>query len=199
MQERDRILPHLRDEIQVKKTASIFATPAEVQFLGTLLEELRPPIAVEIGSWLGGSTQILMEYSPRLYCIDHWRGDGNIYPGDWPGNSMTPWERFRAFAEVVDDQFLVSVIPCVGDSRLWCQVWNQPIDFLYIDGDHSYKGVQADILGWAPFVRSGGTLLGHDYETHAGCMFPGVARAVDEIYPQRILIPDTRFWLVRKP
>ena len=199
MPERDRILLHLLDEIQMKKTAPIYATPAEVQFLGTLLAELRPQVGVEIGSWLGGSTQLFMEFCARLYCIDHWRGDGNVYPGDFPGNHMNPWERFRNFVETVDDKFLVSVIPCVGDSKLWCQVWNQPIDFLYIDGDHSYKGVQADILGWAPFVRSQGLVLGHDYEDGDTCMFPGVKKAVDEIYPDRILIPNTRFWMIRKP
>lgn len=184
--------------MSMRKTAPIFATSEEVAFLGTLLEELQPPIAVEIGSWLGGSTQIFMAYAARLYCVDHWRGDGNVYPGDFPGNLMNPWERFRSFVEVVGDNFLTTVFPCVGDSKLWCTVWNRPIDFLYIDGDHSYKGVQADILGWAPYVKAGGTILGHDYEVEPGCMFPGVAKAVDEIYPRRILIPKTRFWMVRK-
>lgn len=182
----------------MRKTAPVFATPAEVQFLGTLLEELRPFIAVEIGSWLGGTTQIFMAYAKRLYCIDHWRGDGNTYPGDWPGNNLTPWERFRSFAEVVDDQFLVSVIPCVGDSRLWCQVWNQPIDFLYIDGGHSFQDVQADILGWVPHVQSGGCILGHDYEDGDTCMFPGVKKAVDACCPGRTLIAGTRFWMLKK-
>ena len=179
----------------MKKTAPVFATPAEVAFLALLLEELRPRVVVEIGTWLGGTAQVLMEYAERLYCVDHWRGDGSIR-AEFPGASLTPWERFREFVEVADERFLRTVIPCVGDSQLWCTIWNQPIDLLYIDGDHSYEGVKADILGWSPHVRPGGFILGHDYETHPGCMFPGVARAVDEIYPDRLLRSGTRFWSV---
>ena len=180
------------------KTAPVFATRQEIEFFATLVAELRPRIAVEIGTWLGGTAQILMEFCGRLYCIDHWRGDGNTYEGDFPGNHMTPWERFRTFVDAVGDRFLVTVFPCVGDSTLWATVWNRPIDFLYIDGNHSYEGCKADILGWSPHVRSGGTILGHDYETQEGCLFPGVARAVDEVCPQRVLIPNTRFWMIRK-
>lgn len=183
----------------MRTPAPIYATHQEIQFLCSTLEVRRPQIAVEIGTWLGGTAQIFMNYAQRLYCIDHWRGDGNVYEGDFPGNHMTPWQRFRSFVEAVDDRFLDSVFPCVGDSRLWCQVWNQPIDFLYVDGNHSYEGCKADLLGWVPHVRPGGFVLGHDYETTPDCMFPGVARAVDEVLPLRTLIPHTRFWSLLKP
>lgn len=182
----------------MKKTAPVFATPAEIQFLGATLEVLRPMIAVEIGTWLGGTAQIFAEYVGRLYCVDHWRGDGSIRE-DFPGAFMTPWERFRSFVEVVDDKFLRTVFPCVGDSRLWCTIWREPIDFLYIDGDHSYEGVKADILGWSPYVRHGGMILGHDYEEGDDVMFPGVKRAVDEVCPERTLIAGTRFWSTTRP
>ncbi len=37
------------------------------------------------------------------------------------------------------------------------------LDFVYIDGDHSYEGVLADIDAWWPLIRSGGFLCGHDW------------------------------------
>lgn len=37
------------------------------------------------------------------------------------------------------------------------------VDFCFIDGDHSYEGVTADLNAWWPKVRPGGTLAGHDY------------------------------------
>lgn len=49
-------------------------------------------------------------------------------------------------------------------------------DFVYLDGDHSYEGVDADIRNWWPRVSDGGILAGHDFdETH-----PGVMQAVRE-------------------
>lgn len=36
-------------------------------------------------------------------------------------------------------------------------------DFVYLDADHSYEAVKADIAAWWPAVRGGGVLAGHDY------------------------------------
>lgn len=49
-------------------------------------------------------------------------------------------------------------------------------DFVYLDGDHAYDGVSADIRAWWPRISDGGILAGHDFdETH-----PGVQQAVRE-------------------
>ena len=49
------------------------------------------------------------------------------------------------------------------------------LDFVFIDGDHSYEGVKLDILNFLPKVRPGGLIAGHDYE-HS----PMFRKAVDE-------------------
>jgi len=36
------------------------------------------------------------------------------------------------------------------------------LDFLFIDGDHSYEGVKADFETFAPFVKPGGLVAFHD-------------------------------------
>lgn len=36
-------------------------------------------------------------------------------------------------------------------------------DFIYIDGDHSYKGAKSDLINFYPKVRVGGVIAGHDY------------------------------------
>ena len=40
------------------------------------------------------------------------------------------------------------------------------IDFLFIDGDHSYAGVKKDYELYSPFVRKGGILAFHDVAVH---------------------------------
>ncbi len=41
-------------------------------------------------------------------------------------------------------------------------------DYVFIDGDHGYEGCAWDIEFWAPKVRSGGILAGHDYKHNNG-------------------------------
>jgi hypothetical protein len=37
------------------------------------------------------------------------------------------------------------------------------LDWVFIDTDHSYESVVRDILAWAPKLRLGGLLSGHDF------------------------------------
>jgi len=53
------------------------------------------------------------------------------------------------------------------------------VDFVYIDADHSYKEVMADLCAWFPKVHEGGIIGGHDYN-HPG--LPDVKRAVDRFF-----------------
>ncbi|MHA1380659.1 MAG: glycosyltransferase [Candidatus Helarchaeota archaeon] len=53
------------------------------------------------------------------------------------------------------------------------------LDFVYIDADHSYRGVWNDLCNWSKKVRVGGIIAGHAY---AHSNFPGVKKAVDEFF-----------------
>lgn len=50
------------------------------------------------------------------------------------------------------------------------------LDFIFIDGDHSFKGCYEDLINFYPKVKKGKLLAGHDY-TKKGQ--PGVVMAVD--------------------
>lgn len=40
--------------------------------------------------------------------------------------------------------------------------WNEIVDLVFIDGDHTYKAVKQDIEMWCPFIKSGGFAVFHD-------------------------------------
>lgn len=40
--------------------------------------------------------------------------------------------------------------------------WSAPIDFVFIDGDHSRRGIEQDWTTWSRFVAPGGVVLLHD-------------------------------------
>jgi hypothetical protein len=49
------------------------------------------------------------------------------------------------------------------------------LDYVYIDGDHSFDFVMLDLIAWSPKVRQGGIVAGHDYYEFRGA---GVIAAV---------------------
>jgi predicted O-methyltransferase YrrM len=79
--------------------------------------------------------------------------------------------------------------------------WRKRIDFLFIDGGHSYEQVLADIDRYVPWVRKNGLVFFHCYlnKRHE------VKRAVDERYDESkhdaFLLPynslGVRIWRIR--
>ena len=54
---------------------------------------------------------------------------------------------------------------------------DESLDFIYIDGDHSYKAVKADFEAWWPKIRPGGYVFGDDYGSKGSS---GVKPAIDQ-------------------
>lgn len=66
-------------------------------------------------------------------------------------------------------------------------------DFVFIDAGHSYEAAKADIAAWQAKVRAGGWFGGHDYHS----AHPGVIRAVDEAFGDRVEVLPFAIWTVR--
>ncbi len=97
-----------------------------------------------------------------------------------------------------------------GNSQNVWRGFFDPIDFLFIDGDHYWMGVHGDMVGWLGKVRPGGIVAFHDYtdiwqdeRTELG-MIEGVKEAVDgwnwaSTTWERIEAPDSIAAFKRKP
>jgi len=79
------------------------------------------------------------------------------------------------------------------------------LDFVWIDGDHSYEAVVQDITAWLPKVKPGGWMGGHDYN-HP--QHEGVKQACCELIPDHRevdpSVPNQGYgivtsWLWQKP
>jgi hypothetical protein len=55
--------------------------------------------------------------------------------------------------------------------------WGRPVSVLFIDGDHTYKGVKADWRNFSKFVKAGGVIFFHDCDETS----PGVVQLFKEI------------------
>ena len=138
------------------KTVGMLQHDEEIISLSTFVAALQPKRVMEIGSWKGGVFKILSSIAKELAISV----DLDAY-GDLPGTMEERNAMFRSWGEHIH--------PLVGDSHsmgtyraVHSLVGNQQLDFLMIDGDHSYEGVKQDYFMYSPFVRSGGWIAFHD-------------------------------------
>jgi hypothetical protein len=136
----------------------------------------RKILAAEVGSFTGASALALAGYCERLYCCDTWSG------GPDPNDPINELYRRDSGQEEILKSFVdntVHVCDVIRPFRkaspaVTAHLRHERFDLVFLDGDHTYEGLMADINAWLPLVRIGGILCGHDF----GEQFPGVAKAV---------------------
>ena len=121
----------------------------------------------EIGVCYGYYSETLLNNIPglELLCIDSW-----IIPR-WPSAKEGAVRRLSPYpgATIIQKDSAEAAVDVLDES----------LDFVFIDAEHSYESVKRDIAVWAPKVRKGGIVSGHDYYvTRSGNT--GVVDAVDE-------------------
>jgi predicted O-methyltransferase YrrM len=158
--------------------------PEEMIHLFEIVSTLQPKNAMEIGTCGGGT--LFMTCRVADPCA-------TVISVDWSGGKFGRgyvWPRkfvYRRFAK--DNQNLHLLRKNSHDAKTFDVVRSllrgKPLDFLFIDGDHTYNGVRADFEMYAPLVRSGGIVAFHDIAKHppkTGCE---VNRLWNEIKPTR--------------
>ena len=138
----------------------------ELERLVALVRERRPRTVVEIGTDKGGTLFAwcqLANPEALLVSIDLPKG---LFGG---GYSWRDARRFRKFF-TQPDQRLYALRRDSHDPktvrRLQGILAGEAIDFLMIDGDHTYEGVKRDWELYEPLVAPGGLIAFHDILTH---------------------------------
>lgn len=139
--------------------------------------------AAEIGVQEGVfSRKILENWGGHLTMVDAW----THIPGyeDVANVSQLKHQQAYELAQQVERDFLPRAKVIKGFSvEVAGQIPPQSLDFVYLDADHSYKGVIGDLKAWFPKVRKGGAIGGHDYvEGHVVAGIFGVRSAVKDFF-----------------
>lgn len=120
-------------------------------------------VAAEIGVWRGDfSARVLSTWGGTLHMIDGWRHLDNYQ--DQCNLTDAEHDVCFAAAQKVAEAFMPRGV-------IWRELTpaaaaNFPdkfFDLVYLDANHSYEAVMADLAAWAPKIRPGGTFAGHDY------------------------------------
>jgi hypothetical protein len=156
------------------------------------------PLAVEIGSWQGKSSVCLArglagKFQPRLCCIDPFDAStSDASAGEYGARAQAVGGPLRsAFDDNVRAAGVRDVVQVKqGTSHQHAVGFQEPIDLLFLDGDHSYDAVRQDFADWAPKVRPGGFLVMHDV-VHP--VHDGPRRVVEECVRGDARWSDARF------
>lgn len=121
--------------------------------------ELGFKTGAEIGVCKGKMSRVFCWYIPnlKLYSIDPWTSD----PSD-PHDYVNDHEANHAHARKILEPFNVDIIRSTSLEAL-SHFDDSCLDFVYIDGNHSFDYVVQDIIEWTNKVRLGGIISGHDY------------------------------------
>jgi len=120
---------------------------------------------VEIGSYKGKSTAFMcVEIANsgkkiRFECVDPMELMGGYLNMPQDEKDGYSFEEFTQRLESVKDHYKLNRMTSNDAVKLY---EDGSIDFLLIDGDHSYQGVYDDIVNYLPKMRSGGLIVGDD-------------------------------------
>jgi predicted O-methyltransferase YrrM len=134
---------------------------SEILGLGKLLQEAAPRRSLEIGTAYGGTLFFLCTLSPpdaRIISVDLREGR---FGGGYPRRKVPLFRRFPTKQQRLHLIQADSHSPETKDRVLRILQGDQ-LDYLFIDGDHSYAGVKRDFEMYAPLVRDKGMIAFHD-------------------------------------
>jgi predicted O-methyltransferase YrrM len=161
------------DALAIAAAAPGFLPDDEAAALRAAAGDARPGVWLEIGTYCGKSTvhlgSVARTQGAQLVTVDHHHGSEENQPGwEWHDTSLVdpatgrldtlPSLR-RTLAEA-DLEGVVSVL--VASTQQVAAWWRSPLDFLFLDGNHTEPVAQHDYAAFAPHLVAGGLLAVHD-------------------------------------
>jgi len=138
--------------------------PAEIEVLVARCRGLRPRAILEIGTARGGTLRCWLECASP---------GATVISVDLPWKAEDHRELFRSWAPPGVTLHLLHADS--HDPATLAEVARLApvLDFLFIDGDHTYRGVKQDFDWYAGLVRPGGLVALHDI--HPSAATPEIA------------------------
>ncbi len=146
-------------------------------------------VGAEIGVLRGDFTARVLDVAKpsRYHLIDPWycSDESDTKGARWGTAQSMTQAKMDAMHDSVAQRFANDIqadriiINRQGSVEAAAQFEDEYFDWVYIDGNHLYEAVKADLEYYLPKVKRGGFLMGDDYDVK-GWWGDGLNRAVDE-------------------
>lgn len=155
-----------------------------------LLEHARGrKLAAEIGVWHGVTTLLLrkaMDASGTLYAIDP-------FPAGRMGFSIQRLIASREIRRTNGAEVRFVRLTGVDSAKMFLADGILDFEFVFIDGDHSFEGLQGDWEHWSNLVRAGGCVVLHDSRSSAS---RDIETAGSVRFTKQVILKDEAFEVV---
>lgn len=151
--------------------------PSLSHIMNTKFFNNRKLIGAEIGTWKGHNALcFLMNVDiQKMYLIDPYKYYDGYDKSDYKDNELNPEVIYNNAVKLLDG-YSDRIEFIIKKSEDAVNLIPNELDFVYIDGNHSYEYVKKDIELYWPKIRKGGILSGDDFGLHCS----GVCKAVSE-------------------
>jgi len=142
--------------------------------LAGLFAELGYKEGAEIGVKRGDFSKVLCQCNPILHllCVDPWKEYDELGS---PKMSQDKANKIHKRAKKTLQSFNVELIRKFSMDAV-AGIPNNSLDFVFIDGNHTFDFIMQDLIEWSKRVRPGGIVSGHDYYRFRNA---GIVDAVD--------------------
>lgn len=143
--------------------------PRETLKLAEIVQDRFPRTILEIGTCWGGTLFVWCRSNPQASLIISMDLPGGKFGGGYASERTKLYQQFAAGRPQLDLRLLrADSHQPQSLEQVKSILAGRPLDFLFIDGDHSYAGVKSDFLMYGPLVGSGGIIAFHDIRTLTG-------------------------------
>lgn len=164
----------------------------EAQLLETLAKDKE---CIEVGSYKGKSSVCIAHVAKSLICIDSFSGSTNVAEGI-PTDAEYVHATHEAFLENTKWYDNIRMIVKTSEEAAK-EIPDESVDFIFIDGGHSYTDVTNDIRNYYSKLRVGGIIAFHDFYTDGN--LNDVQRAiVDSLGNESEGLVETIIWYRKK-
>jgi hypothetical protein len=142
---------------------------ARFELWTSIINEMKAATCAEVGVYKGNFARQILRDCPTIekyYMLDPWR-----HLDDWNKPANVANKRFREFKqEALDTTEFAAQKRVVLEGRtvdVSDEIPDQSLDFAYVDGDHTLRGITIDLIRIWPKIKDAGVLAGDDFTRSA--------------------------------
>ena len=158
----------------------------EIDVINRLVKYKNPETLFEIGTFDGRTTLNMAAHSAphaRLFTLDLPPSAIDLTALRIDLGDRTYIDKSVSGARFAGTDVAHKIVQLYGDSAVYdFSPYFGKIDFLFVDGSHSYDYVMQDSQTALKIIKSDGIILWHDYVPQGPTPWPGLTRALNQLY-----------------
>jgi hypothetical protein len=177
-----------------------------------LIDEIKPKIIIEIGTWKGQSAINMAryikenKYETKILCVDTWLGALEFWheAKETPERNLLlkngyPQIYYQFISNVIHSgvQDIILPFPNTSDIAFKYFLYNNiKANLIYVDASHDEDDVYRDIKNYYQLIENNGIIFGDDYYG-----WPSVNKAVNNFLTRNNVkhtVLENNFWIIKK-